>query len=336
MHQRPSICTVIIGIVMFISGIIAIALEFIDDDAETGFFGLILGMSICGTGMVLFTGGLTWLCCQKPPRISEILSNKAASLSNSFRKSDTFVDETNYRKSEFGPTQVKSKTLDPRTEDPTARRAVTRLVFRDCPDDRIDSLEEKVEMVKKEETKKRSKNTSVSSCSEKSSSPVQKTKPVLQKSKSILRGTSFYDDKLLEQCSIPSPPKIRNEKRKGSRSHFVISDLEQSKIHEIGLENGEIKLILYRERKRQLEEELGRRLKREAIYQELIRSEYLTLQPPYRSSPIPDYSPRISSRSLDRRFYQMNSSKMSPVHIPYGKPFHISEMKFTHAYIPKM
>jgi len=31
---------------MFISGIIAIALEFIDDDAETGFFGLILGMSI--------------------------------------------------------------------------------------------------------------------------------------------------------------------------------------------------------------------------------------------------------------------------------------------------
>jgi hypothetical protein len=31
---------------MFISGSIAIALEFIDDDAETGLFGLILGMSI--------------------------------------------------------------------------------------------------------------------------------------------------------------------------------------------------------------------------------------------------------------------------------------------------
>ena len=39
-------CFQIIGIVMFISGSIAIALEFIDDDAETGLFGLILGMSI--------------------------------------------------------------------------------------------------------------------------------------------------------------------------------------------------------------------------------------------------------------------------------------------------
>jgi len=35
--------------------------------------------------------------------------------------------------------------------------------------------------------------------------------------------------------------------------------------------------------------EFRRRLKREAIYQELIRSEYLTLQPPYRSSPIVSY-----------------------------------------------
>ena len=66
------------------------------------------------------------------------------------------------------------KTLDPRTEDPTARRAVTRLVFRDCPDDRIDPLAEKIEMVKKEEKQKSSEKTSVSSCCEKTSSPVQK------------------------------------------------------------------------------------------------------------------------------------------------------------------
>ncbi|CAG5104880.1 Oidioi.mRNA.OKI2018_I69.chr1.g1632.t1.cds [Oikopleura dioica] len=96
------------------------------------------------------------------------------------------------------------------------------------------------------------------------------------------------------------------------------SEVQKSKIHESVLENGEIKLILYRERKRQLEEELRRRLHREAIYQELIRSEYLTLQSPYRTRAIePDYSPQLASRSLDRRFYRMNAPSSSGIEARY-------------------
>ena len=39
---------------------------------------------------------------------------------------------------------VEVKTLDPRTEDPVARRAVTNLVFKDCPDDFVKRIESKV------------------------------------------------------------------------------------------------------------------------------------------------------------------------------------------------
>jgi hypothetical protein len=78
-----------------------------------------------------------------------------------------------FRNSKFGPAQLEIKTLDPRTEDPTARRAITRLVFRDCPDDRIDPLAEKIEIVKKEEKQISSEKTSVSSYCEKTSSSVQ-------------------------------------------------------------------------------------------------------------------------------------------------------------------
>lgn len=77
--------------------------------------------------MVLFIGGIGWLCCTRKQRQDETFANGVVlrKHENTLIKSEP---ETDYQQ---------KRLLDPATEDPVARRAIRVLQFKACPDTRL-------------------------------------------------------------------------------------------------------------------------------------------------------------------------------------------------------
>lgn len=294
MRQRPSICTIIIGFVMFVSGAVAVAIEYVERKAESTILGGIIGFTISASGMVLFIGGIGWLCCTRKQRQDETFANGVVlrKHENTLIKSEP---ETDYQQ---------KRLLDPATEDPVARRAIRVLQFKACPDTRLNEVA-LIEKIKKPTLVHTDSKVLFTSKRATESTSIEVFEPsprhTSDRSRIVSDGSSLDGPNVSNTKPVstkPTPRKvttdvIRDNEKCISRFSPHSSSLPSYKAHNQSLGrpktsvrrgrqtvnrplifDKELKIQLYREKKRQLEVKLRQHLQREALSNGSLPKDY--------------------------------------------------------------